>query len=591
MLKPEKQSCHDCKSLVSFVKEYEEHMHGDEMASIPATIAYLKLLRRIRSGGPGLGHSEIISLLKSRSKDKDVLASLLDILSGSRTETAISASFKFLNFPQNEDLDIAERFLATLAGSSLTFAQSSQSSDSHLEFIHKELLKIVNTPKWKSDKLKWSTLLSLATVLKAHNNIKQQTNFIEDQLNRDTYNLLESELNSCTESDCQVALLHAFGSGANLQLGFNALEKFALNLKAKKESVTALKSIVAGLKFIYEKCHQSDKDVHACIKTSLGEKLTYRLRKMAAQIIWEAKQETTSRILATEIVVTYLNDDITTYSLLQDIQNFDNFEMTTMMWSKALKNKKPVYDTTSVFNNWLVHSKTLNGTSAHFTNLLGGTRTMNVSYGLTLEMLKQNKLLKESSFDFEIKDEDSLPQHVLSVALLARGLGSFAGDDSGSEEAEPTSAGMEMKVLGVQIRPYTLFSGKGELMGHVWSGTASEPITAFAGNFIISDNNNYVNLINGFVIDERHHGALSIKITGQIEISLWNRNSNSLVKTQASMIIQGSQSIYTSDQVPMLSQQFAFGGSTSINLITDADFYRSPFKHCLQMQQPEVIFR
>jgi len=38
---------------------------------------------------------------------------------------------------------------------------------------------------------------------------------------------------------------------------------------------------------------------------------------------------------------------------------------------------------------------------------------------------------------------------------------------------------MELTVLGTQIRPFVFFDGQGELMGHVWSGTASDITPAF----------------------------------------------------------------------------------------------------------------
>lgn len=50
------------------------------------------------------------------------------------------------------------------------------------------------------------------------------------------------------------------------------------------------------------------------------------------------------------------------------------------------------------------------------------------------------------------------------------------------EEGEPeevATAGMELSILGTQIRPFVFFSGQGELMGHVWSGTASEKTPAY----------------------------------------------------------------------------------------------------------------
>lgn len=41
---------------------------------------------------------------------------------------------------------------------------------------------------------------------------------------------------------------------------------------------------------------------------------------------------------------------------------------------------------------------------------------------------------------------------------------------------------MELTVLGVQLRPFVFFASQGELMGHVWSGTASDKTPAYQVN-------------------------------------------------------------------------------------------------------------
>lgn len=51
------------------------------------------------------------------------------------------------------------------------------------------------------------------------------------------------------------------------------------------------------------------------------------------------------------------------------------------------------------------------------------------------------------------------------------------GEDEETEES--ATAGMELSIIGTQIRPFVFFDGQGELMGHVWSGTASEMTPAF----------------------------------------------------------------------------------------------------------------
>jgi microsomal triglyceride transfer protein large subunit len=69
------------------------------------------------------------------------------------------------------------------------------------------------------------------------------------------------------------------------------------------------------------------------------------------------------------------------------------------------------------------------------------------------------------------------------MGLFAGGLSSLISSDEElaepEEPEEPATAGMEITALGVQLRPFVFFSGQGELMGHVWSGTGSEKTPAF----------------------------------------------------------------------------------------------------------------
>jgi microsomal triglyceride transfer protein large subunit len=65
--------------------------------------------------------------------------------------------------------------------------------------------------------------------------------------------------------------------------------------------------------------------------------------------------------------------------------------------------------------------------------------------------------------------------------MFAGGLSSFISSDDPApdDEEEGATAGMELTVLGVNVRPFIFFTGQGELMGHVWSGTGSDRTPAF----------------------------------------------------------------------------------------------------------------
>lgn len=67
------------------------------------------------------------------------------------------------------------------------------------------------------------------------------------------------------------------------------------------------------------------------------------------------------------------------------------------------------------------------------------------------------------------------------MGLFGNGLSSFMGDSGETDPDEDTTvtAGMELYLQGTAMRPLVFFTGQGELMGHVWSGTASEPTPAY----------------------------------------------------------------------------------------------------------------
>lgn len=58
---------------------------------------------------------------------------------------------------------------------------------------------------------------------------------------------------------------------------------------------------------------------------------------------------------------------------------------------------------------------------------------------------------------------------------------------------------MELTILGTQIRPFVFFTGQGELMGHVWSGTGSERTIAFQSLILLQDNLQFIRLGSGSI--------------------------------------------------------------------------------------------
>lgn len=124
---------------------------------------------------------------------------------------------------------------------------------------------------------------------------------------------------------------------------------------------------------------------------------------------------------------------------------------------------------------------------------------------------------------------------VFTLGLWAGGLSAFvssgdAGDDNADDpeavDEEPANAGMEVTVQGAYFRPLQFFGSQGELMGHAWSGTASEPTAAYRATTLLHDHREVVRLLNGAAVSVRVLGAVSIDLSGQVQFSLWNRNAH-----------------------------------------------------------------
>lgn len=117
------------------------------------------------------------------------------------------------------------------------------------------------------------------------------------------------------------------------------------------------------------------------------------------------------------------------------------------------------------------------------------------------------------------------------MGLYSSGLASFvssgteATDENEEVQEEAANAGMEITVQGAYLRPLQFFNGQGELMGHVWSGTASEPTPAYLANSLLHDHHESLQLQNGATVSIDVDSAMSIDLNGAIQLSIWGRNA------------------------------------------------------------------
>lgn len=600
-------SNHHCgKTLAQLYKDYKDSLTDESLASVEAAVAFLRMLDRLRQA-QGTSVKEILDVLKKMKGNYDVQSSFLDILAAARTKESITAALKHVKLPKNSDLDTAERFLSVLSVAAKTAAKmhlkraiqspyyytptpalklSKEAKEqtarmASLQFIAEELLRILKqTPaeKWSSHKLRWSTLLTLATLVNA-NNQEQDFRNTEDDLNQKVSQLLLHELKSChkAETDCRIVVLQAIGNVGHLGNDqFTAIKEQVLS-SGRRESISAMR-------VLRDLLQNQAKD------QPLSQDFYTNLKDLMMRVVYDSSRETTARVLAAEIIVRFVPNSLASTQLLHHLPSFGNNELATMIYSRMQSLRPDAIE--KHHENWYWKSCIINGTSTSFVRTMAKTDSLNASYGVNVELLNKGKMPKESSFDVFL-DTEKRTQDLFSLGIFTRGLSNFAGgsDDTAEDKNESTMAGMTLRILGGYLRPYLFFTGTGELMSHIWSGTASEPTTAFSGDLLLIDHQEGYPLISGFVAEQQMRGVLSIDVTGEVKISLWHRNSHSVVRTKAAVIVQASQSVFTSYDNFWQSHLFSFGGQALIDFKADLEFSAAPYKVCLQVTQPEFTIR
>lgn len=118
-------------------------------------------------------------------------------------------------------------------------------------------------------------------------------------------NHLTKELEMCGDTECRVVILHAIGNSGVLRHGVYQVLKKNL-LVGNRESIAAVKAL--------RDCLQ--------VMTTIDDKLRSRLRHLLLRVIYDQKQETTSRFIAAELISKYLRDEKTVKELLKHLPAF-----------------------------------------------------------------------------------------------------------------------------------------------------------------------------------------------------------------------------------------------------------------------------
>ncbi|KOC60003.1 Microsomal triglyceride transfer protein large subunit [Habropoda laboriosa] len=545
----EPSACPDtgCPMLEQTVDEYRSALESNALGTGKSASALLKLLSLVKSSS----QEELLKLLK-RPRNRQIKPQLLDVFGAASTVASYQAAMKMLR--QDETGDETERYLWALSLSPTPDVDIAMDLLKRSEETH------------PNDKVSETIALTAAAMSRHFPHAVEKARIS-----------LEIGLDSCTGEECKLKFLRALRN-LRSKAAIPTLLKFATS-ENRALSVVAWKALLALPRdSITSEVKTTAKRVFYQLG---GPKRDSSVRTLALDVILETKP------LKEDIryLVEYLAGTDSAYEVrkylsqrLEQLSEKDRelAEKLDEVLSEAGRN---------VVNYNVLAQK---GLSTAFTRSFLRSADSNGSLVTVQEI--NSGLMKRGTVDVVLQIEDH-EEALFSLGLFAGGLGSFVSTSSQEEEMqddELATAGMELDFLGVGIRPFVFFSGQGELMGHVWSGTALERVPAFQVLTATHNHNEYIPLASGFVAEIDLQGAVSFELAGQIQLSLWSRNAQSLVDLKAGVVVQGGTKV-RSDFVQSMAE-FSMTMEPKLELATDVDF-SGPVSLCMRLNQLENLVK
>ncbi|KAM5140448.1 microsomal triglyceride transfer protein large subunit-like [Mantella aurantiaca] len=226
------------------------------------------------------------------------------------------------------------------------------------------------------------------------------------------------------------------------------------------------------------------------------------------------------------------------------------------------------------------------GSSTVFSGLLTANDDMASTYGLDL-LFTEFGLLKKSVSDITLFDRN---HHLktMQVTIEAQGLESFLGNDEVEDEGEDASIAMSAVLFDVQLRPVVFFQGYMDLISKVLS-SSGEPTSVVKGNVLLVDYLQWLPMQSGLQAIVQYQGGLGLDISANIDISIWDQQSKTNIKTKAGLVLELKTEIDTSFfHVDTIAQVDAEG---TINFDSIMRLTKTPVLMCLELRQDDLPYR
>ncbi|KAL5280879.1 MTTP family protein [Megaselia abdita] len=529
--------------LKTFIKAHKSDFLDENVGKEIVSILIAKALPIARE----TSSQEFTEILKSPSMKKSQ-SLLIDLLGAAQTGESHKAFTNAFQFTDESHFDQVERYL-----------QAISIGVSKPDDIIEDLLTKTDL---ENQKLVFSLWQSIAALTSRCQN---------EELKGKVNSLIVENLEKCDSIDCKVLYLQSLQNLKN-KVNVKLLQKYAQEGETKV-SVAATRALyVLPVKVFVE----SDKKVFEKIFYQKEKKFDSTVRTLSLDILLNMKPSKAEL----QKMVSFLNSSC------------KQFEVKTYVLQKLLSLAERCSRFRGLLKGILQESPEINNYNViaqkGLTTVLQRKLSQTPAYNESLLSINEIKsgVLKRGSVSMILGRD----YNTFELGLFTSGLESFVGgnEDEGDGNEE-TSAGMEIAVQGVQFRPIVFFKGQTELMGHVWSGTASDRTPAYQATTIMQDSEHYIILQNGGVtINLKVFGARSIDLYGQIEFSLWNRNAKTQISKDAGLTTVGTTTLYNS--FFNLKNNFVLTSEPKIKVNANIDFY-TDILLCIQLGRPEMVLR
>ncbi|XP_066137912.1 microsomal triacylglycerol transfer protein isoform X2 [Euwallacea fornicatus] len=526
----------------------------DLIGSVKSAKALLPLLEIAR-----VSNSEDISEALSDKKNERILPQLYDILGHAQTQNTHTAVMKHLHLDSEAHTDLIEKYLWALSF-------SVHPNIEILEDLLTKYSKYFEIPEKTSATL----ILTIASLARTLSQSKKQ-DYDRLKILKKVEETIINDFDYAKGSKRYVFLnaLKNLQSSSTLPKLTSILQNGTL-----KEEVLAWKAI-----------------------KSFGKNYwTPEILKRAERTLFQLdkKHDVSSRTLAADLILGAEPSDSTLEALLHFVASNSTYEVRQYVFQsiKMLSDKCERFS--QRVSNIIRSNKNLNNYSALAPKGLSTALIRTVFDGnavngslVSIQEIKSG-IVKRGVVDV-VLTKNQISKDLFTLGIFAGGLSSLVSNDKDEDaDDESATAGMELTVLGTQIRPFVFFDGQGELMGHVWSGTASEMTPAFQALILTQDHREYLRLGNGFIVEIDLKGSVSFDLSGKIEVSIWNRNAQSLIKKSVGYVTKGHIRV----NAPFAWSQIDFESSIEpkLSLEIDSDF-SGDVKLCMRLSQPISSYR